>query len=625
MSLKYCNSLINYSRFETREVNIGGIALGGKNPIRIQSMTNTNTLNTLATVEQCIRIANAGADYIRITAPGVQDAENLYHIKNDFRKKGYNTPLIADIHFNPKAAEVAAAIVEKVRINPGNYADKKRFEQIDFTDLEYTNELEKVHSKLLPLLNICRQNGTAIRIGVNHGSLSDRIMSRFGDTPQGMVESAMEFLRICNGENFQNLVVSLKASNTRIMVQAYRLLVNTMLNESLNYPLHLGVTEAGDGEDGRIRSSVGIGTLLADGLGDTIRVSLTEDPEAEIPVAKEIVNYFSLRSESTSIPSFQYELKNPFQYEKVESVSVNNIGGKNTPIVISDWKANESKSDNNGLNPDYYYLNADVSVENLSVDNNFIFILHDWYKTAREKANVFPFYTDAQFLFYGAKHADLNFVVISNQDVNPKLFDALSETKNVVIIIETFNSNGVSDQRSLLMQLLQAGINLPIIINRNYSEDSASAFQVKAAADLGLLLIDGFSDGIWLRNAGNINNSSIVSASFGILQASRVRTTKTEFISCPSCGRTMFDLQTVTSEIKSRTSHLKHLKIGIMGCIVNGPGEMADADYGYVGAAAGKVTLYKGKQVVKKNIPSELAVNELIQIIKENNDWLDSL
>jgi (E)-4-hydroxy-3-methylbut-2-enyl-diphosphate synthase len=621
MNFRYCNSLSEYSRFETREVNIGNVPMGGKNPIRIQSMTNTNTMNTLASVEQCIRIIEAGADYVRLTAPGIQDAENLANIKAELRKRGYNTPLIADIHYNPKAAEVAAAIVEKVRINPGNYSDKKRFEQLDFTNAEYNNELEKIHAKLNPLLDICKTHGTAIRIGVNHGSLSDRIMSRFGDTPKGMVESAMEFLRICAGENFHNLVLSLKASNTRIMVQAYRLLVNTMITEGMNYPLHLGVTEAGDGEDGRIRSAVGIGTLLSDGLGDTIRVSLTEDPEAEIPVAIQIRNYFKNRGNSAkaSIPvTFN---KNPFEYEKINSNSVDNIGGNNQPLVIVDWTSANDIPASNQPQPDFYFLNTGADISTLPKDKRFIYNLKEWHKTAIETSNVYPLYTDAEFVFYGPKHPTLNFVIICANDISDKLMNAVRDAKNVALIVETFNSNGVADQRSLMLHLLENNIKLPVIINRNYIEDSEVQFQLKTSSDLGLLLIDGLGDGIWLRNAGNVSSKIISSTSFGILQAGRVRTTKTEYISCPSCGRTMFDLQTVTAEIKNRTAHLKHLKIGIMGCIVNGPGEMADADYGYVGAAAGKVTLYKGKNVVKKNIPSSEAVNELINIIKSNNDW----
>ncbi len=623
MNFKYCNELNKYSRLKTREVNIGGIYLGGNYPIRIQSMVNTPTMDTTATINQCIRIINAGADYVRITAPGILEAENLAKIKSGLNKQGYKTPLIADIHFNPNAAEVAAAIVEKVRINPGNYTDKKRFEKIDFTESEYNLEIEKIHERLLPLLNICKEHGTAIRIGVNHGSLSDRIISRYGDTPLGMTESAMEFLRICNSESFHNLVVSLKASNVRIMVQANRLLVNRMFAEGLNYPIHLGVTEAGDGEDGRIKSATGIGALLADGIGDTIRVSLTEDPESEIPVARQLVSFFSGRKKSNSILSINADLKNPFEYEKRETYSVKNIGGKNIPVVISDFDDCAFNPDTIGDSPEYYYLNTGLDYAKLPENFNYILNLHDWWKFAREKSNVFPFYTDAEFRFYGAKHPVLNFVVISNQDDIEKLFDAIFNKTNVVLILETFNSNGFADQRSFFFQLIERKINSPVIINRNYAEDEFSEFQVKVSTDLGGLLIDGFGDGIWIRNAISLKSTDIISTSLGILQASRIRTSKTEYISCPSCGRTLFDLQSVTAQIKKKTGHLRHLKIGIMGCVVNGPGEMADADYGYVGAAAGKVTLYKGKQVIKKNILSEKAVDELIELIKENGDWIE--
>lgn len=614
---EYCNSLIKYSRYITREVNIGGVGMGGNNPIRVQSMTNTLTQDTAATVEQCIRIINAGADYVRITAPGITDAENLANIKKELRRRGYQTPLIADIHFNPKAAEVAARIVEKVRINPGNYSDSKRAGQAA-TEKEYNLGLEKIHEKLHPLLKICHEHGTAIRIGVNHGSLSERIMSRYGDTPHGMVEAAMEFLRICHGEGFHKLVVSLKASNTRIMVQAYRLLAATMLREDMAYPLHLGVTEAGDGEDGRIRSAVGIGTLLADGIGDTIRVSLTEEPEAEIPVARELLNHFEGRKENSPIHEINQELKNPFVYEKRASIKITNLGGNQQPIVVADEIAGDYKKP---FIPDYIYLQPHADVSLLSGTQKYILNLKEWFTKARTLVNVYPLYTDAEFMYYGCKHELLNFVSLSNSDISVELIDNLKNSQNTVIILETFHSNGVADQRAFFYTLLENQIHLPVIINRNYSEDNELKFQIKSASDTGLLLVDGFGDGLWLRNAGEISAQKIISCTFGILQASRVRSSKTEYISCPSCGRTLFDLQSTTSAIKAKTSHLSHLKIGIMGCIVNGPGEMADADYGFVGAAAGKITLYKGKEVVKKNIPSEKAVDELIALIKENGDW----
>jgi len=623
MNYKYCNNLISYSRFHTREVDVGGVPLGGENPIRIQSMVNTNTMDTIATVEQCIRIIEAGAEYVRITTPGIREAENLAAIKKELKKRGLNTPLIADIHFNPKVAETAAAIVEKIRINPGNYIDKKHFEIIEYSENEYNLELEKIHQKILPLLKICKEHGTAIRIGANHGSLGDRIMSRYGDTSYGMVESVMEFVRICNAENFHQLVLSLKASNTRIMVQTYRLLVNIMINENMNYPLHLGVTEAGDGEDGRIKSAVGIGTLLADGLGDTIRISLTEDPETEIPVAQSLVNYFYDRKESSIIPPINENLKNPFEYQKRETYSVENIGGRKQPLVIVDWNNRTTEKEIKNTVPEYFYLKSHSEIIDLPDNFNFILNLHDWFKYAREKRNFYPFYTDTEFVFYGTKHPDLNFVIFSNLDNRDRLFEALKMNRNVVLVLETFNKNGIADQRSFFYQLLEKEIKIPIIINRNYSEDSLLDFQMKSSSDIGALLLDGFGDGIWIRNAGSISAKDIISVSFGILQASRVRTYKTEYISCPSCGRTLFDLQSVTKKIKEHTNHLKHLKIGIMGCIVNGPGEMADADYGYVGAGESKVSLYKGKNVIKKNISPERAVDELVQLIKENGDWTD--
>ncbi len=571
MDYKYCNNLLAYSRFLTREVNIGGVKLGGNQPVRIQSMTNTPTMDTQATVEQCIRIINAGADLVRITAPGLREAENLANIKSLLLKKGYNTPLIADIHYNPKAAEVAAKIVEKVRINPGNYTDKKKFEKLDFTDLEYKLELEKVHEKLLPLLKICQIHGTVIRIGVNHGSLSDRLMSRYGDNPIGMVESAMEFLRICSAENFHNLVISLKSSNTRVMVQAYRLLVNSMISENMNYPLHLGVTEAGDGEDGRIKSAVGIGSLLADGIGDTIRVSLTEKPEAEVPVAKTLIDYFSNRKENEKIDGFDIQVKNPFEYQKRETIAVDKLGGKNLPQVIVDWDENiKDENLHQSTVPDYFYLNPNIPLNLLPEKYYYILNLHDWFKKAKESPNIFPVYTDAQFIFYGPKHKILNFVIVSNSDATDKFFESIENKTNVVIILETFNSNGIADQRAFLYQLLIRNIKLPIITNRNYSEDDLETLQLKSSSDLGIFFVDGFSDGIWLRNAGQIESLEIINTSFGILQASRVRMSKTEYISCPSCGRTLFDLQTTTALIKEKTNHLRHLKIGIMGCIVNG-------------------------------------------------------
>ncbi|MEJ5264959.1 MAG: (E)-4-hydroxy-3-methylbut-2-enyl-diphosphate synthase [Bacteroidales bacterium] len=602
-----------------REVNVGGVIIGGKQPIRLQSMTNTPTLDTEATVAQCIRIIEAGADLVRITTPTSQEAENLKNIKATLRKKGYHTPLVADVHFNPDIAEIAAEIVEKVRINPGNYATRRTITG-DISDKEYHEELEKIHGKLRRLIDICRRNGTAIRIGVNHGSLSPRIMNRYGDTPAGMVESAMEFIRMCSAENFHNLVISLKASNTRIMVQAYRLLVKTMLNEGYNYPLHLGVTEAGDGIDGRIRSAVGIATLLADGIGDTIRVSLTEEPEAEIPVAQKLAQLFPRKSHQN--PDI-YLLRNPFVHEQRTSQPILRIGHPHPPIVMADYDPSGMQNTNITPEPDCYYLTHQSHLERVDPNKQYILNLHDWFLHARNLPNVYPLYTASEFDYYGPKHADVNFVIFAADDMRPTLLESIQQhQQRTIVILESFAS-GPTEQREVLADLLKKKIASPVIINRNYSSDSAEDLALRAASDTGLFFVDNLADGLWIRNAGQISSEEIINIAFTILQASRVRTTKTEYISCPSCGRTLFDLQATTARVKEKTSHLRHLKIAIMGCIVNGPGEMADADYGYVGAGPGKVTLYKGKEIVKKNIPSNEAVDELIRVIKENGDWID--
>lgn len=611
------DNILIYQRRIASVVNIGNIPMGGTYPVRLQSMTNTPTHDTIGTAEQCKRIIDAGADYVRITTPTIADAENLANIKKLLHNSGYTNPLVADVHFNPKVAEIAARIVEKVRINPGNYADKKRFEQIEFSDQEYVLELERVHEKVLPLLNICKEYGTAIRIGVNHGSLSDRIMGRYGDTPEGMAESALEFLRIFEAEGFRQMVISMKSSNTRVMVESTRLLVRKMIGENMHYPLHLGVTEAGEGEDGIIKSAVGIGALLAEGIGETIRVSLTGDPEQEIPVARNIVNYFSKRQAPASETNIQ-EIIPEHGIEKKIRNQVGIVGGKNLPVVIADWHNNPAPTQK----PDFYYFLDRVKID-LPKDNIYITSMKSWFVNYKGSSNVFPLYTDAEFTFYGEKSEHLNFVLVSAQDLNPNLLFALETARRTVLIVETFHVNGSAEQHYLLEKLNEHGVKAPVIINRNYSEDDVCSFRVKSASDTGPLFIDGFGDGLWLRNAGNISREDIISASFGILQASRVRTTKTEYISCPSCGRTLFDLTTTISKIREKTSHLTHLKIGIMGCIVNGPGEMADADYGYVGAGPGKITLYKGKEVIKRNIPEENAVDELIALIKENGDWVD--
>lgn len=634
--MKYCNNLYNYSRFESREVTIGSIVLGGKNPIRIQSMNNTNTLDTQKSVEQAKRIADAGADYVRLTAPGTKDAENLQNIKQNLLAAGYTIPLIADIHFNPQAAIIAAQFVEKVRINPGNFADKRAsFEKVEFSDKEYEQELAQIHEKLLPLLAICKQRKVALRIGTNHGSLSDRIMTRYGDTPAGMVESVMEFLRICRKEDFHNLVISLKASNTRIMIQAYRLMVSTMMQEGMNYPLHLGVTEAGEGEDGRIKSAIGIGALLADGIGDTIRVSLTEEPEYEVPVAKKLVDYISKRVGHEAIREPNFSEKDPFKYERRESFAVKAIGNGNLPIVLIEAKhffeANLAEIGYVIKNGTYH--RQDMSVDFLMMENMPNFELPKGLKVLvpfekyKQHANIFPYLSLKEFLRENMLNASKFFVEVTLSSLNEVFLQKIKFAKNVVLIVKTKNQNRVAETRAFFNLLLEHEILNPVIVRNDYFETEIEDFQLKSAADNGVVFIDGFGDGIMLTNNSNTSNialQQVVQTAFGILQASRVRVTKTEYISCPGCGRTLFGLQETTAKVRARTSHLKGLKIAVMGCIVNGPGEMADADYGYVGAGINKINLYKGHQLIKKGIAQDDAVNELINLIKENGDWFEA-
>ncbi|WP_276359655.1 (E)-4-hydroxy-3-methylbut-2-enyl-diphosphate synthase [Daejeonella sp. H1SJ63] len=663
---KYCNSLNTYSRFLTREVTIGHIPMGAHNPIRIQSMTTTDTMDTLGTVEQSIRMVDAGCEYVRITAPSVKEAKNLANIKKELKARGYDVPLIADIHFTPNAAEEAARIVEKVRINPGNYADKKRFENFEYTNSEYQAELERIYRKFIPLVKVCKEYGTAMRIGTNHGSLSDRIMSHYGDTPRGMVESAMEFMRMCEDLNYYNLVISMKSSNPQVMVQAYRLLVETMVKENMNYPLHLGVTEAGDGEDGRIKSAVGIGALLEDGLGDTIRVSLTEDPEFEAPVAialadrykwRELsVNSYQLPGESDvqtdesslATDNRQQATHNPYEYQKRHSTELNTfIGGHQVPRVVIDISAKNLKDPailgevgylysslldkyNMGeQSTDFVYLADELPSFNFPGNLKQLYNYQTW-KTLQNKANCHPFYSLKEYVESKEHDLSLNLVAISGSDIGSELFNDIPLDKTLVFVLETNSVCGLQDQRAAFFKLMEMGLEVPVIIRRKYSlKDQTmtilpkeSDFQLYAATDLGGLLLDGLGDGIW-ADAADIPNKVILSTSFGILQATRSRISKTEYISCPSCGRTLFDLQITTQMIRSRTDHLKGLKIGIMGCIVNGPGEMADADYGYVGTGPGKITLYRGKEVVKKNVNTENALDELIGIIREDGNWIE--
>ena len=607
----FCNNLSAYSRLKTKVVHVGHVPLGGLYPVRIQSMTNTNTLDTEATVAQCIRIFEAGADYVRITAPGIPEAENLANIKKMLLQKGYRNPLIADIHFNPQAAEIAAKYVEKIRINPGNYVDKRLNKQVEFTDEDYKGELERIRERLLPLIKICKEYKTAIRIGVNHGSLSDRIVSKYGDTPKGMVESAMEFIRIFAVEDFHELVISMKASNTRVMVQSTRLLVNYMFREGLNYPIHLGVTEAGDGEDGRIRSSAGTGTLLSDGIGDTIRVSLTEDPEAEIPVARMLVDQFTNPSAPLKVETAPDVFFTPFEYNKRKTNAVALIGGSHQPIVIASELALTDK-----VKPDFIYSNEKPA--QLPALMSFT----AWNEQA-DKSGLFPVFDAQAFLTHEEFSRDANFCLVKLEDLTSELLEKIRSTSNTVLVINELEKPGFATARSIVELLVKNAIEVPVIVRRIYNEPSSVSLSIKASADMGGLFIDGLVDGIWLENNVEGAESPALDIAFGILQAARLRMSKTEYISCPSCGRTLFDLQEVTVKVKAKTNHLKGLKIGIMGCIVNGPGEMADADYGYVGAGVGKVSLYKGKEVIIKGMPQEEAVDALVNLIKENGDWKD--
>jgi (E)-4-hydroxy-3-methylbut-2-enyl-diphosphate synthase len=638
---RYCNSLTSYNRRKTREVKIGDIAIGGNNPIRIQSMTTIDTMDTSGSVEQVIRMVEAGCEYVRITAPSIKEAQNLQEIKNELRKRGYSVPLIADIHFTPNAAELAARIVEKVRVNPGNYADKKRFEEIEYSDAAYQNELDRIRQKFSPLIKICKEHGTAMRIGTNHGSLSDRIMSRYGDTPLGMVESALEFLRICEDLNYYDIVLSMKSSNPQVMVQAYRLLVQKLDEEGFQpYPLHLGVTEAGDGEDGRIKSSVGIGTLLEDGLGDTIRVSLTEEPEAEVPVAQALANRYLQRLPHDPIPEIKHYPINPFEYKRRATHEVNNFGLHQVPRVIADYSLKEritaasffalgyhysvplDKWNITDMACDYVFLGDRIA--NFEIPGTLGLIYnHKTWLLQKRKDRVYPFITSHDYLS-GAENSDLlNFVYVLLKDISEGLIQKLKSDATAVLVIDTYNNHGLAEQRRLFVDLINSDCRVPVVIGRAYRDLTSEQLQLYAATDMGGLLVDGLGDGVFIA-AENCGSDKVVNeTAFNILQATRTRISKTEYISCPSCGRTLFDLQETTALIRSRTSHLKGLKIGIMGCIVNGPGEMADADYGYVGSGPSRITLYRGKDVVKRNVPSANAVDELIGIIKEDGNWLD--
>jgi (E)-4-hydroxy-3-methylbut-2-enyl-diphosphate synthase len=662
----YCESLTTYKRLQTREVTIGDLKLGNFHPIRVQTMTTTDTMDTIATVEQSIRCIEAGSELIRITAPSKNEAENLLNIKNELRKRGYTTPIVADIHFTPNAAEIAARIIEKVRVNPGNYVDKKKFDQIEYTDAEYAEEIDRIRDRFTPLLKICKQYGTAMRIGTNHGSLSDRIMSRYGDTSIGMVESAMEFLRVARGESYHNIVLSMKSSNPKVMVHAYRLLIKSMFDEFGEiYPLHLGVTEAGDGEDGRIKSAVGIGTLLEDGIGDTIRVSLTEDPEFEIPVCKDLVKRYTSRELEIRtqglIPVIEKLSYSPFEYTRRETFNVDNIGGKHVPVVVADLSKIEKITPAHLKSIGYSY---DEETDKWTIGDaaaDYIFTGHQLlgfalpgtlkvivypaaWELAADQSKYFPIYGDNGFADAEIKNDRLNFVMIDcyNDGIDRSIhLDKLANDPTVVICLSSINSNAMQSVRRMFMELISSNIKNPVILITDSKWQTPDEHLIHFATETGALFLEGMGDGICLGYKGESHIGNVKATgrtylevkdiyqftnntAFSILQATRTRISKTEYISCPSCGRTLFDLQETTAKIRAVTNHLKGVKIAIMGCIVNGPGEMADADFGYVGSGPGKITLYKGKEVMKKNVNSEVAVQELIELIKESDAWVEA-
>ena len=634
----FCEDLFGYKRIKTSPITIGELTMGGDAPIRVQSMTTADTMNTEATVAESIRMIEAGCELVRITAPSKNEAENLRNIREELQKAGYNIPLVADIHFTPNAAEIAARIVEKVRVNPGNYADKKKFEEIVYTDESYAAELKRIRDRFIPLVEICKEHGTAMRIGTNHGSLSDRILSRYGDTPEGMVESAMEFIRICLDYNYKNLVISMKASNPQVMVQAYRLLVQTLLEAGEVFPLHLGVTEAGDGEDGRIKSAIGIGTLLEDGIGDTVRVSLTEAPEAEMPVAKLLVDRYANRNSESHIPKEEIPI-DFFAYSRRHTHEVLNIGGKNVPRVFADYSNRETITAASLFAVGYAY-SVDMDKWNLSDSAcDYLFVgknsvnfeipgtlgvvmeYEAWLQN-KNKERHYPVLSCNEYIQPNERSGELNFVEGELEDLTESFLSVLKSDSTVVLLLKTSHECAVQHRRTAIFRLMNHGVTCPVVLSSKYDLNE-EAYTLYSSTDVGALLLDGMGDGVLISNThSSLAKSNAIA--FGILQATRTRISRTEYISCPSCGRTLFDLQETTAKIRSRTSHLKGVKIGIMGCIVNGPGEMADADYGYVGTGVGKITLYKEKNVVKKNIDEAQAVDELISLIKEYGDWVEA-
>ncbi len=659
----YCESLSNYQRLKTREVKVGDLGIGNFNPVRVQTMTTTDTMDTAATVAQTIRCIEAGAEMVRITAPSKKEAENLLVIKNELKKAGFDTPLVADIHFTPNAAEIAARLIEKVRVNPGNYIDKKKFEQIEYTDSEYAAEIDRIRTRFTPLVNICKEYGTAMRIGTNHGSLSDRIMSRYGDTPMGMVESAMEFLRIARDEAYHNIILSMKASNPLVMVQAYRLLIQSMHTEFGEiYPLHLGVTEAGDGEDGRIKSAIGIGSLLEDGIGDTIRVSLTEDPEFEIPVCNDLVKRYQHYHQLPVIGNIHPVPYSPFNYQRRSTQTVQNTGSTKVPVVIGHLVQNTPIQPEQLQSFGYQY---DAGLDKWKIGDaaaDFIYtgqqtisfeipgtlrLLIDqpaWEKI-KDHSSYIPLYTLDNYLQAAQVHPQQNFVQVevgdqAQQEAILEKIKAVAQKPGTILLLHSPLKNAVHALRAFIATLMQKKIDLPVILMIQSNHQTPDEHLIHFATEAGSLLLEGMGDGICLTFSENAHMENVQTkgrtylpvkdiyqftnnTAFSILQATRTRISKTEYISCPSCGRTLFDLQETTAKIRSVTHHLKGVKIAIMGCIVNGPGEMADADFGYVGSGPGKITLYKGKEVVKRNVNSDVAVQELIELLKDNNAWID--
>ena len=607
--------LFNYHRRESSVVHIGALDMGGDNPVRIQSMTTTSTDDTEGSVAQAERIIKAGGELVRLTTQGVKEAENLKNINAGIRRDGFSTPLVADVHFNPRVADVAARYAEKVRINPGNYVDPARkFVKHDYTDEKYASELKKIEERLVPFLDICKENHTAIRIGVNHGSLSDRIRNRYGDTPEGIVESCMEFLRICKKHDFGDVVISIKSSNTVVMVRSVRLLVDTMDKEDMHYPLHLGVTEAGEGEDGRIKSAVGIGALLADGIGDTIRVSLTEEPEAEVPVARHLVDYIDRKAGHQLIPAETYEGFDWLRPKRRTTKPVDNIGGGNVPVVMVSENADNAARDEDASKADYIYVGSNLPKERK--EGKRYVVDYQLYVQADDKSQLYPIFPVTAMPFVSMVQAKLKFLVLQFGTPADEYLACLKTHPEIVVVCVSNHQNRLGSQRALVHEMMIAGVENPVVFAQMYRLNDAEEFQLEAAADMGALMIDGLCDGIWLMNDGDIAPSTIEGTAFGILQAGRLRTSKTEYISCPGCGRTLYDLRDTIKRIHEATKDMKGLKIGIMGCIVNGPGEMADADYGYVGAGPGKISLYKGKECVEHNIPEGEAVERLLRLIK---------